>query len=199
MREHLQLHALASQARHLFYRQLAGKGDARKAHFARDLQATRAAYVHLRRGVQGQLGQLAPEQRRQPHVLNDGCVDARLGGICHKGKRLVHLAWHDEGIGRQIDRASVQVRIAARRPQVGCVEVVGVAPRVEAARAQIDGIGACRHRRLEGRASTRRRQKLRFSRLVFTHVALLVRIVRIVRLVCVVWPPRLPASGRATV
>ena len=133
--------------------------------------------------MQGQLGQLAPDQRCQSHVLDDGCVDAGLGGIGHEGKRLVHLARHDEGVGRQIDRASVQMRIAARRPQVGRVEVVGVAPRVEAARAQVDGIGACRHRRLKGRASTRRRQKLRFSRLVFTHVALLVRIVR---LVCIV-------------
>ena len=167
--EHLEVNAELGKLGNLFDGKLAGKRDTRATQTRGKLDAAFAAHVHLRRGVQLELGQLTTQHGHEADVLHDGGIDSRFGGIRDHRKDIVHLAGKHEGVGREIDTGAAQMGVTTRSTQVVDVEVVGITTRVERTGTQIDGIGTGGKRRLERLAISRGGEQFRLSHRLVRH------------------------------
>ena len=106
-------------------------------------------YAHLGRGVHGEPGQLAADERSKPNILHYYRVRVQSVKLRRKIQRGGKLAVQEEGVERDMRINAPQMAVIYRFTQRVARKIRGGTARVERAAAEIDRVGAAAHGRSE--------------------------------------------------
>jgi hypothetical protein len=90
------------------------------------------------------------DEADEPHVLHDDRVDPAVHGLAEEHQGVDELGRLDQNIEGQVDPNAAGVREIAGLLQLLERELGAIVPRVEALRAQVDGVRAVGHGRPDG-------------------------------------------------
>ena len=158
--EHLKLDPLMRARFDFGKRHLARQRHARAAGLFGKANACGIVDVALGGEVDLDLRPQGACQRDEAPVGHDEGVGAGEVAVVHEGERPGHLFLGDEDVHRDVDARACQMGQLTALAELVEVQVVGVASRIEAAKAAVDGVGPCSERRLERFPCSGRAQEL---------------------------------------
>ena len=164
MHEDLRLDAgVAGDLPDLLETQLAAEHRAGAAELGRGLHAGEVVDAHLRAGVQRQIRHRLTQQAHQAEILHEQRVRPVFRRLAREVQRTVELPVGDERVHRDIDLAAADVAIAHGLDELFLCEIIGSAPRVVRAEAEINRVRPVLHRRDDGVGTARGRKQFQHS------------------------------------
>ena len=148
------------ERRDLVEAQLAGQDGAREAQAGEAFELGARVRAELRAGVQFELGIGLVDEARKAEVGHDQGVEAGPVGRLEGAQGLVELVVFEQDVQGEVHAGAVQVRPVDGGEQRLGREVGGEGARAPGVEPQVDGVGAGRQGRLQGRRPPGRRQQL---------------------------------------
>ena len=160
MGEHLEVETPAVEGGDLGEAEFAGEDRPREAEPAQQLELRRRVRVELRTGVQFELGVALGHQVGEAQVGDDQSVEPGRVGSRQGVERGIELVVLELDVEGQMQARPEEVGALDRRREGAVGEVAGEGSGAPAFETRIDGVGAGRQGRLQGRRPPSRRQKL---------------------------------------